>query len=89
MKIIIIIIIIIIIVSKIERFESFLFCFFYSNLGLPRAKCLQNVNLSFLFSGRKIEQITTHKMASHLMDMSIIFQEKMCLTDLNHINPLK
>ena len=38
---------------------------------------------------QKIEPVTTHKMASHLMDMNVIFQENMCLTDANHINTLK
>ena len=32
----------------------------------------------------KIEPVTTHKMASYLMDVNIIFLENMCLTDLNH-----
>ena len=31
--------------SRTERFGSFLFCFFYSNLGLPCAKSLQNERL--------------------------------------------
>ena len=31
--------------SRTERFGSFLFCFFYSNLGLPSAKSLQNERL--------------------------------------------
>ena len=70
--------------TRTARFGSFLFCFFYSNLGLPRAKCLQNRRLCFLLSRRKIEPITTHKMASHLIDMNIIFQKNMCLTDRNH-----
>ena len=65
-------------------FYSILFCFVYSNLGLPMAKSLQNGRLSFLLGRRKIEPVTTHKMASHLMDMNIIFQENTCLTDLNH-----
>ena len=68
--------------SRTERFGSFLFCFFYSNLGLPRAKSLQNGHLSFLISRRKIKPVTTNKMASHLIDMNIIFQENMCLTNL-------
>ena len=67
-----------------ERFGSFLFCFFYSNLGLLRAKSLQNGRHSFLLSQRKIKPLTTHNLASHLMDMNIIFQENMCLTDLSH-----
>ena len=75
--------------SRTERFGSFLFCFFYSNLGLPIAKSLQNGRLSFLLSWRKIESVTTHKVASHLMDMNIIFQENMCLTDLNHYKHAK
>ena len=70
--------------SRTERFGSFLFCFFYSNLGLPRTKSLQNERLGFLSSRRKIEPVTTHKMASYLMDVNIIFQENMCLTNLNH-----
>ena len=70
--------------SRTERFGSFLFCFFYSNLGLPSTKSLQNERLSFWSSRRKIEPVTTDKMASYLMDMNIIFQENMCLTDLNH-----
>ena len=59
--------------SRTERFGSFLFCFFYSNLGLPSAKSLQNGRFSFLLSLRKIEPVTTHKMASHLIDVNIIF----------------
>ena len=70
--------------SRTKRFGSFLFCFFFSNLGLPSAKSLQNGRFWFLLSRRKIEPVTTHKMASHLMDMNIIFLENMCLTDLNH-----
>ena len=69
--------------SKTKRFGIFLFCFF-CNLGLPRVKRLQNIGLSLLLSLRKIEPVTTHKMASHLMDMDLNFQENMCLTDLNH-----
>ena len=69
--------------SRTERFGSFLFCFFYSNLGLPSAKSLQNERLRFWSSRRKIEPVTTHKMASYLMGMNIIFQENMCLTKLN------
>ena len=57
----------------IDRLGSFLFCFFYSNLGLPSAKSLQNRRFWFLLSRWKIEPVTTHKMASHLMDMYIIF----------------
>ena len=41
-------------------------------------------SLVFLLSRRKIELVTTHKMASHLMHMNVIFQENMCLTDANH-----
>ena len=59
--------------SKTEGFGSFLLCFFYSNLALPSAKNLQNGRFWFLLSLRKIEPVTTHKMASHLMDMNIIF----------------
>ena len=59
--------------SRTERFGSFLFCFFYSNLGLLSAESLQNGRFSFLLSGRKIKLVTAHKMASHLMDMNIIF----------------
>ena len=70
--------------SRTEKFGSFLFGFFYSNLGLPSAKNLQNGRLSFLFSRRKIERVTTHKTASHLMDMNKIFQQNTCLTDRNH-----
>ena len=39
---------------------------------------------SFLSPRRKIEPVTTHKVASYLMDMNTIFQENMCLTDFNH-----
>ena len=71
--------------SRTERFGRFLFCFFYNNLGQPSAKSLQNGRLRFLFSRQKIEPVTTHKMASHLMDINILIcQENMCLTDLNH-----
>ena len=59
--------------SKTERFGSFLFCVFYINLALSSAKSLQNGRFWFLLSRRKIEPVTTHKMASHLMDMNIIF----------------
>ena len=31
--------------QELRDFESFLFCFFYSNLGLPSAKSLQNERL--------------------------------------------
>ena len=41
--------------SRTERFGSFLFCFLYSNLGLPRARSLQNRGRSFLLSQRKIQ----------------------------------
>ena len=70
--------------SRTERFWSFSFCFFYINLGLRGAESLQNERLRFWSSRRKIEPVTTHKMASYLMGMNIIFQENMCLTDLNH-----
>ena len=62
--------------STTERFGSFLFCFFYSNLGLPSAKSLQNERLGSCPVAEKIEPVTTHKMASYLMDVNIIFQEK-------------
>ena len=75
--------------SRTERFGSVLFCIFYSNLGLPSAKSLQNGCLGSLLSRRKIKPVTTHKMASHLMDMNIIFQENMCLTDLHHYKHFK
>ena len=68
----------------IKKFGGFLFCFFYSNLGLPSAKSLQNERLVSCPPRRKIEPVTTLKIASYLMDMNIIFQENMCLTDLNH-----
>ena len=70
--------------SRTEWFGRFLFCFFYSNLGLPSAKSLQNGSLSFSLSRRKIKLVTSHKMASHLLDMNIIFQKNMCLTNFNH-----
>ena len=43
----------------------------------------------FLSSRRKIEPVTTHKMASYLMDVNIIFQENMCWPILIIINTLK
>ena len=83
-----------------NRFDLFIFCsgcadlmpffltFYFvsstSNLGPPRGKSLQNGVSVFLLSRRKIEPVTTHKMASHLMHMDVIFQENMCLTDANH-----
>ena len=42
------------------------------------------MNVQILVQSVKIEPVTTHKMASSLKDMNIIFQENMCLTDLNH-----
>ena len=45
------------------------------NLGSPTVKSLQTGGLSFLFSRRKWLP---------MMDMNIIFQENMCLTDPNH-----
>ena len=65
-----------------------LLCFFYKNLGPPRAKSLRNGVLVFLLSRRKIEPVTTHKMASHLMHMNDIFQENIWLM-LIIINTLK
>ena len=75
--------------SRTERFGTFLFCFFYRQSRPPRAQSLQNGGLSFLPSWRKIELVTTHKMASHPMDINIIFQENMCLTDSNNCKHLK
>ena len=65
--------------STTERFGTSLFCCFYRLL----IACKMEV-LVFLSSVRKIEPVTTCKMASHPMDMNIIFQENMCLTDPNH-----
>ena len=50
-------------------------------IGPPRAKSLQKGVLVFLLSRREIEPVTTHKIASHLMHINVIFQENMCLTD--------
>ena len=61
--------------SRTERFGTFLFCFLYRQSRIRRAKSLLNGGLSFLPNRRKIEPVTTHKMAPHLMDMNIIFQE--------------
>ena len=78
-------------IKKWEIWELFilLFCFFYSNLGLPSATSLQKGRVSFLLSRQINKPVTTHKMACHLMDMNIIFQENMCLTDLNHFKHSK
>ena len=54
------------ILPRTERFGRFLFCVFYSNLGLPNAKSLQNERL-VLVQSAKIEPVTTHKMASYLL----------------------
>ena len=55
------------------------------NLGLPRAKNLQNGGLSFLLSRRKIKPVTTRKMASHLIWMrTYSFRKNTYLTDPNH-----
>ena len=58
---------------EIWELFHFAFYFFYSSLGLPSAKSLQNECFSFLLSRRKIEPVTTHKMASYLFDVNIIF----------------
>ena len=71
--------------SRTERFRTFYFVSSTSKLGLPRVKSLLNGVLVFLVIQRKIESITAHKMASHLMHMNVIFfKENMCLTDANH-----
>ena len=70
--------------QELKRFGPSYFLSSTGNLGPPRAKSLQNGGLSFLPSWQKIKPVTTHKMASHLMGMNIIFQENMCLTDPNH-----
>ena len=75
--------------SKTERFGSFLFGIFYINLALPSAKSLQNGRFWFLLSRRKIEPVTTHKMASHLMDMNISFRKTCVWPILIIINTLK
>ena len=50
------------------------------NQGLPRANSL--------LSRRKIEKVTTDKMAFHLMDVNVLL-ENMCLTDPNHYKDSK
>ena len=70
--------------QELRDLGPFYFVSSTGNLGPPKAKILQNGGLSFLPSRLKIEPVTTHKMAFHLMDMNIIFQENMRLTDPNH-----
>ena len=70
--------------QELRDLGTFYFVSSTGNLEPPRAKSLQNGDLSFFPSQQKIKPVTTHKMASHLMDMNTIFQENMCFTDSNH-----
>ena len=64
--------------QELRDLGPFYFVSSRGNLGPPRAKSLQIGGLSFLPSRRKIEPVTTLKMASHLMDTNIVFQGKKC-----------
>ena len=62
----------------------FIFVSSKGNIEPPRTTSLQNGGLSLMPSQQKIKLVSTHKMASHLMDMNITFHKNMCLIDPNH-----